>query len=128
MTVGCKVGFKKMKLLLKIICGLCLFAGSLQADNLKNELDTLDKLIKSTQKSLDEQKQLRALIQDYQTFQENYINNPDDNDLLFRTAKAGLLVLNKIQECHLQHNFNPTFISELNLFAQVANKKGIPKP
>ncbi|MBA3815152.1 MAG: hypothetical protein H0X29_01260 [Parachlamydiaceae bacterium] len=93
-----------------------------------NELSRIDNLIEATQQSLEDQKQLREKIVEYQKIQESYLLHPKDNELLFRMIKSAYATLKSIQDNHLEHNFDPEFISELKVFAQVASKRGIPKP
>lgn len=93
-----------------------------------NELSRLDNLIQATQKSLEGQKQLRERIVEYQKIQESYSLHPKDNEILFRMIKSAYGTLHTIQENHLEHAFDPEFISELKVLAQVASKRGVPKP
>lgn len=93
-----------------------------------NELSRLDYLIQATQQSLEGQKQLREKIVEYQKIQESYLLHPKDNEILFRMIKSAYNTLKSIQENHLEHTFDPEFISELKVLAQVASKRGVPKP
>lgn len=93
-----------------------------------NELSRLDSLIQATQQSLEGQKQLRDKIVEYQKIQESYSLHPKDNEILFRMIKSAYGTLHTIQENHLEHAFDPEFISELKVLAQVASKRGVPKP
>jgi hypothetical protein len=95
---------------------------------LAEQLSTLDHLIEMTKLSLKNQQALRQQIQDYQKIQELYLQNTHDNDLLFRMVKLAARILESIKENHLAQNFDTEFISELTLFSQIANKRGIPKP
>ena len=94
----------------------------------QQELQTLDNLIAATQKSLDEQKKLREIFLDYQTFRVQCEQDPNDNDKLLKMVKVALRLHNAIQESHLTNNFDPEFIKELTLFSQIASKKGVPRP
>lgn len=91
------------------------------------EIASIDLLINATEQSLEQQKIIKQLILEYQTLQAEYLQHENDADLLMRTARAGKQVLDKINECSLNHNFDPEFISELTLFSNVASKRGIPK-
>jgi hypothetical protein len=93
-----------------------------------NELTMLDTLIAATQQSLDKQKALREQIKKYQELQRLYLQNTEDNELLLRMVKQAQKILEGINENRLMHNFDPTFVSELNLFSQIASKYGVPKP
>lgn len=93
-----------------------------------NELSRLNHLIQATQKSLEGQKQLREKIIEYQKIQESYLLHPKDNEILFRMIKSAYGTLQSIQDNHLEHAFDPDFMSELKVLAQVASKRGVPKP
>lgn len=93
-----------------------------------NELAMLDSLISATKHNLETQKKLRSQIIEYQKAQAAYIMNPDDRDQLVKVIKQAYTVLETIKNNHLSQSFSQEFISELTLFAQVATKKGIPKP
>lgn len=93
-----------------------------------NELVTIDRLIEVTQRSVDKQKALRELIKEYQAAQALSIKDPDDTEKLYSLAKMAYRVSQCIKDNHLDHAFDPEFLSELNLFAKVAAKQGIPPP
>lgn len=93
-----------------------------------NELARIDTLIQATQHSLDNQKKLRERIVEYQKIQDLYLLYPDDNEILFRMVKSAYRTLEAIREYNLTQTFDPDFISELTILAQVATKRGIPKP
>lgn len=100
---------------------------SLLAVSQSKEIEVVEGLIKLSECNVETQKNLRALILDYQTANANYIQNPDDRDSLLKTAKLALRTSQIIQDNHLEHLFTQEFMSELNLFAQIAKKMGIPK-
>lgn len=93
-----------------------------------HELAMLDDLISATQKSLEMQKELREQIKKYQEIQKEYAQNGDDNELLFRMVKHAQKIMGMINDNHLAQNFDPIFLSELNLFSEIASKYGTPKP
>lgn len=93
-----------------------------------NEIARLDTLIQATEKSLEEQKQLRIQIVEYQKLQDRFLEKPKDNELLYKLVKSAYRTLQMIKESHLIHNFDPDFIDELSVLAQPATKRGIPKP
>jgi hypothetical protein len=95
---------------------------------IKNELAMLDNLIDVTKQNLENQKNLRQMIQQYMTIQEVYIKNPDDKEVLYRMVKVAHRTLDNIKQNHLTHLFDADFISELSLMSQIANKRSIPKP
>jgi hypothetical protein len=93
----------------------------------ENEISTLDSLISVTEKNLLVQQQLKKKIGEYQTMQAKYMENTDNAELLFKVARSAKSILADIEENHLTHNFGPEFMKEIQLFAQVAKKRGIPK-
>jgi hypothetical protein len=98
------------------------------AELLNNEIERLDTLIQATQQSLENQKALRASIVEYQKIQNLYLQNTQDNELLFHLIKNAHYLLESIKENHLLHTFDSDFLSELTLLSQAANKRGMPKP
>lgn len=92
-----------------------------------NEISRLDTLIQATEQSLEAQKKLRSQIQEYQRLQEEYLNKPQDNDMLFKLVKSAYRTLHLIKENHLIHTFDPDFINELTVLSQPATKRGVPK-
>lgn len=97
------------------------------ADLIPNELARLDNLINTTQQNLQNQESLRKLIVAYQNIQNQYLQNTEDKESLFHMVKAAHKVLENIKQNHLTQIFDPKFISELTLFSQIANKRGIPR-
>lgn len=93
-----------------------------------NEFVILDSLIAATQQSLESQKTLREWVKQFKEIQNQCLLNPEDSDLLLRAVKVARRTLECMKENHLTQAFDPEFISELSLFAQVASKRGIPKP
>lgn len=101
---------------------------SLLAAPQTTEIEIVEGLIKLSERNVETQKNLRTLLLDYQVANKNYVQNPEDKDALFKTAKLALKTSQIIQENHLEHLFTQEFMSELNLFAQIAKKMGIPRP
>ena len=99
-----------------------------QKEQTSNELTRLNNLIQVTAKNLEKQKSLLIMVQEYQHMQEKYLKSPDDNDQLFRLVKAAYRLSETIKENNLSQTFSSDFMSELNLFSQIAQKRGIPKP
>ena len=93
----------------------------------KSEIAQLDDLIAATERSLSQQKSLRDLLIKYQETQTAYLNNEENVELLYNMINLAQKALKTIQENHLTHSFEPSFLNELNLFAQMANKRGNQK-
>lgn len=123
------------KRLIFILINCCFFAivqaettPRAPSETVNNEIDTIDLLITTTEQSLENQKKLRASIAEYQALEKQYIDSQDDVELLYKVIKAAKRTLDSIKANHLTYNFDSKFIEELNVFAQVGSKKGIPKP
>lgn len=97
-------------------------------DVVSNELVMLDDLISATQQNLEIQLKLRELLQSYQQIQEQYLQKPDDNELLFQMVKHAHIIFEMIKENHLTQAFDPAFLGELTLVSKPVSKLGIPKP
>lgn len=92
------------------------------------DLARLDALIKVTQENLAHEIALREYLKTYLDLQEQYLKNPDDKEQLLRVARAAVKVMDSIKDNNLASTFSNSFMSELTLFAQVGQKRGIPKP
>ncbi len=94
----------------------------------ENDLAQLDHLIGVTKQNLNGQIVLREQLKTYLDLQTQYLKNPDDKELLLKAAKAASKALETIQDAHLAQTFSQSFMNELTLFAQISQKRGIPKP
>lgn len=94
----------------------------------ENEIKLLDTLIYATEKNLADQKKIKQDILDYQKGLALYLENSSDKEVVLSVARKADSLLNEIKEAHLIDTFEPDFISELTLFSQIAQKKGIPRP
>lgn len=92
------------------------------------EIGMLDNLIEVTKLNLEIQKKLRDQIVEYQQLLALYLKNENDKELLFKLVRVATSVSNSVKENHLTQIFDQEFLSELNVFAQIGNKRGIPKP
>lgn len=125
----------KQTLIFSVFLLVLATAGSMQAAPAQDpaalfpsELATLDQLIAVTQRNVEAQRLLRCQLIDYQQLQTRYLRNPDDKDVLFRLIKTAQKAMNTIKNEELTHLFSSEFLSELNLFAQIGSKRGVPKP
>jgi len=93
----------------------------------EGELASLEALIQVTEHNIELQKTLRTQLAEFIKLKEIFIKTPDDKELLFRVAKLAKQAVDLIKEDHLTSTFEPQFLSELNLFANLASKRGIPR-
>jgi hypothetical protein len=96
--------------------------------NQSSELVTMDKLIGSTQKLLENQQALRSSIKQFQELQTVYLTDTENKELLLKVAKIALRVSDEIKEIHLEYAFSQEFLSEVSLFAKLAAKRSVPSP
>lgn len=87
----------------------------------------LDPLIQSTTRLLEKQKQLKTLLENYQSLHDRYLNNMEDRTLAMQTGKAAQESLDIIKEEKMTHLFDPAYLSEMALFAKLATRPSIPK-
>lgn len=116
-----------MKTTLYFFALATLSLSALSGEPATKEVEIVEGLIKLSERTVETQKNLRTLLIDYQKENKNYVEHPDDKEALFKTAKLALRVSQVIQENHLEHLFTQEFMSELNLFAQIGKKMGIPR-
>lgn len=94
----------------------------------EDEIKLIDTLIYATEKNLIDQKKIKQDILDYQKGLALYMEHSSDKEVVFSVARKADALLNEIKEAHLIDTFEPDFISELTVFSQIAQKKGIPRP
>jgi hypothetical protein len=92
------------------------------------DLRSLDDLITITEQGLTAQRQLREMVASYSASREIVQRNPNDNEALYRQSVMAKRLLDQIENNHLEHVFSREFLSELHLFAKVANKHILPRP
>lgn len=95
---------------------------------LAEEIHFLDRLEKATEQSLQNQKKLKETLLAYRQQLDTYLKNPSDKDLAMKVSRKANRLLEEIKSNFLLDSFETGFISELTLFAQLSEKKGIPKP
>lgn len=86
-------------------------------------LSSLELLIQATEQQHTFQVALREEIIAYEKMRDQYLQNPEDKDLLFRVVKRADRVLEEIKMSKLTHLFDTEFLKELNVFARFAKKK-----
>lgn len=98
------------------------------SSNVNSELDGLNTLINATKQNLDNQLAVKKQVESYQKLQQLYLQSPDNTEILFQIVKNAYKLQEAIRYYHLEQAFSGDFLNELNIFAQVANKRAIPKP
>lgn len=83
---------------------------------------TIDDLISVTEKNLREQKALKAGLVEYRRLHKLYERDTGRQDLSERLVWQAERVLQRIQEQHLKHAFEPEFLQELSFFSKIADK------
>ena len=106
---------------------LSLFFAHVEAAYKESPADAMTPVIASTERLLQRQKELKALLEKYQTLNSQYLNHMDDRALALETGKTAQEALERIKEDKLLYLFDPSLISEMTLFAKLAAKPAIPK-
>ncbi len=102
--------------------------GSKKEKMVANELSILDNLIEVSEQNVETQKKLRDLIKKYQQLQSQYLQDEQNKEVLYKLVRVAYQASEIIKENHLSQVFDPDFLSELNLLAQIGQKRGIPSP
>lgn len=87
----------------------------------------LDQLIQSTEHLVEKQKALKNLLENYLALHNACLKEMENKQLLVRCAKVASDALETIKAERLSPLFEPTFLSEMALFAKLASKPSIPK-
>lgn len=92
------------------------------------ELDGLDRLSASSQKTVQIAQALRQKIVHYLATQEEFSQDTDNKELCYKMIKEARVILNDIEANHLQYAFDSNFLNELTLFSKMAKTPSIPPP
>lgn len=90
------------------------------------ELQNLENLISLTLQNLEELQGLKSSIMDFKKLQSQYLDQPQNKELLLRTGNTAKRILEQIKNLHLIHIFDAKFLSELSLFAKMVKKPSLP--
>lgn len=91
-------------------------------------LKDLETLTVSLERLVEKQKALRKVLEEYLLLREAYLVDTSNRDLALKTAEKAKIALAEIKEESLTYLFDPSFLSEMTLFAKLADKPRIPKP
>jgi hypothetical protein len=94
---------------------------------MEEEMGALDNLIAATEKNLARQRELKKYLIEYKEGLALYLKNSSNKEVIYKTAKIASRVLELIKENYLLNTFEADFISELTLFSQIAEKRGLSK-
>ncbi len=83
----------------------------------------LNDLISATERQLVLQKELKALINEFQAQQDLFYKGPQTKELATQMVKTASTILKIAEENHYIHLFSPFFVEELKLFSGIAKKK-----
>jgi hypothetical protein len=108
-------------------CGQPL-AATESSQAVSQEIERIEDLIDVSKQNVSVLTQLKASIEKYQLLQSRYMQNQDNNDLLYQMIKEAYSILETIKKYQLASLFDPAFISELTLVSKPAAKLGLPKP
>jgi hypothetical protein len=106
------------------LMSFCSFAISVEPSS--SPLQELNDLIISTEQLVHNQKTLLRLLQDYLALRADYLEETNNRELLLKTAKVANQALDIIKKDRFSSLFEPSFISEMTLFAKLAARPAIP--
>lgn len=89
-------------------------------------LKDLDNLIDSTEALVEKQKNLRAKVEEYLSLHDEYLLDMENKELLIQTANSAKKILEMIKKEKMASLFDPSFISEMTLFAKLSKRPSIP--
>lgn len=110
-----------------ILLFIC-FIGALHADELSKEIDLVGDMIASAENAIKNLQSLQSDLKKYQAIRKVCLENPDDNESLYKMIKLAQSILDQIKIAQLTTVFEPSFLSELTIVSKPASKLGIPKP
>jgi len=91
-----------------------------------DEMGDMDSLIRATEESLAQQKNIRVLLETYHQVENEAIAKPDNAAVLFRLAETGKKLYETIEAAYLADYFSADFMAELRKLKEIADKKTVP--
>lgn len=89
------------------------------------EQTILSELIATTERQLAIQKELKALITEFQVQQDLFYKGPQTKELASQMVQTAAKILKLSEENHYLHLFPPFFVEELKLFSGIAKKRAL---
>jgi len=89
------------------------------------QLSSLEHLIATTERTLDQLTLLKKEIATYKKIQEIYLDNIEDKKILYNMLKSADSLLKIITKNQMAALFHAEFIAELNLLSQLFKKTGL---
>lgn len=102
--------------------------GAEESDNSflqEDELLSIENMISATQKQLDLQKEIRALMEEFKSCRYLFMYEDHSKKYAARMVEIASTLLGKIQDHHLEHAFSSSYLKELAVFASIATKKSL---
>src|SRR5262249_30797883 len=103
--------------LLLLICGQGFLLATPQ-----EEIATLEQLVETTKKNLENQQDLLKLVRIYYSAREAYLADPDNGKLATALVKRAVALHQLLEQEHLSHLFAADFLSEVAFFNQVGRQ------
>lgn len=88
----------------------------------ENRFTSLDRTIVLTERTLEEQKQLKKMVLEYVALHTKYKQNLEDRELSYQMVKKAHQVLSAIKELHIAHAFDQEFLSDLAFFSGIIER------
>jgi hypothetical protein len=85
----------------------------------QEEIATVEQLIETTKKNLENQQMILKLLRTYASAREAYLNDPDSGKLATALVKRAMALHLLLEKEHLLHLFGSDFLSEVAFYNQV---------
>jgi hypothetical protein len=85
----------------------------------QEEIATLEHLIETTRKNLENQQMILKLLRAYATAREAYLSDPDSGKLATALVKRAMALQQLMEKEHLLHLFDSDFLSEVAFYNKV---------
>lgn len=104
---------------------VALLSFPLYADIITDELTNLDNLIDVTRQNLQNELELKKLIESFGDLQKQSQKNKDDKELFLKLVHLSQKIEHKIEESCLAQTFSPEFLEEIHQLSQIGSKHGV---
>jgi hypothetical protein len=89
----------------------------------KSHANHIDHLIAATERKLEQQKELKQLMETFNFQQEEFFRGNQSKTHAAKMIHSAERILNLIRELHLAHLFSLTYLEELTLFSSLATRQ-----
>jgi hypothetical protein len=93
-----------------------------------NEIEAVDHLIAATSEKLEQQKQLKKLMDLFREQEERFFQGDQSKEHSLKMVNCARQILDLIKKAHIENLFSSEYIEELALFSSIAGKTTPPRP